>query len=135
MSIFRRDQGGPGRVTAREAAARTGHGVADADGAGGDSVHEAVLLDVREPYEWQSGHAPRALHLPLSALAAGAALPAHAQARPLVVICRSGHRSRRATELLAARGATAVDVIGGMRSWAEEGLPVVDTGGRDGTVA
>ncbi|MFF9060325.1 rhodanese-like domain-containing protein [Streptomyces sp. NPDC101213] len=129
MSIFRRDQGGPGRVTAREAAVRTGHDTA-ADGAG-----DAVLLDVREPYEWQSGHAPRALHLPLSALAIGAALPAHAQARPLVVICRSGNRSRQAAELLAARGAVAVDVIGGMRSWAEEGLPVVDASGKNGTVA
>ncbi|MEU8652456.1 rhodanese-like domain-containing protein [Streptomyces sp. NPDC048737] len=128
MSIFRRDQGGPGRVTAREAAARTGHGAAD--GAG-----DAVLLDVREPYEWQSGHAPRALHLPLSALAVGAALPAHAQARPLIVICRSGNRSRRAAGLLAARGAVAVDVIGGMRSWAKEGLPVVDASGKNGTVA
>ncbi|MFH9861115.1 rhodanese-like domain-containing protein [Streptomyces sp. NPDC017202] len=128
MSIFRRDQGGPGRVTAREAAARTGHGTADSAG-------DAVLLDVREPYEWQSGHAPRALHLPLSALAAGAALPSHAQARPLVVICRSGNRSRQAADLLAARGAVAVDVIGGMRSWAEEGLPVVDAGGGNGTVA
>lgn len=128
MSIFRRDQGGPGRVTAREAAARTGHGAA---GSAGD----AVLLDVREPYEWQSGHAPGALHLPLSALAVGAALPAHAQARPLIVICRSGNRSRQAAELLAARGAVAVDVIGGMRSWAKEGLPVVDASGKNGTVA
>jgi rhodanese-related sulfurtransferase len=28
----------------------------------------AVLLDVREPYEWQAGHAPRARHIPLSQL-------------------------------------------------------------------
>ncbi|MFF7765247.1 rhodanese-like domain-containing protein [Streptomyces massasporeus] len=129
MSIFRRGQGGPARVTVQEAAARTGHGDA-ADG--GD---DAVLLDVRELYEWQAGHAPRAVHLPLSVLAAGAGLPAHAQARPLVVICRSGNRSRQAAELLVARGAEAVDVIGGMRDWAGAGLPVVDARGGNGTVA
>ncbi|WP_327347458.1 rhodanese-like domain-containing protein [Streptomyces europaeiscabiei] len=129
MSIFRRGRGGPGRVTVQEAAARTGHGNAvDSDG-------DAVLLDVREPYEWQAGHAPRAVHLPLSALAAGAGLPAAAQARPLVVICRSGNRSRRAAELLVARGAQAVDVIGGMGDWAGAGLPVVDARGGNGTVA
>jgi rhodanese-related sulfurtransferase len=129
MTIFRRERGGPGRVSVQEAAVRTGHG--NAAGSGGD----AVLLDVREPHEWQAGHAPRAVHLPLSALAAGAGLPAHAQARPLVVICRSGNRSRQAAELLATRGAEAVDVIGGMRDWAGAGLPVVDAHGGNGTIA
>ncbi|GHI02326.1 sulfurtransferase [Streptomyces cellostaticus] len=130
MSIFRRDLGAPGRVTVQEAAARTGHGNA-ADSRGDD----AVLLDVREPAEWEAGHAPGALLLPLSALSAGAGLPAPEQARPLVVICRSGNRSRQAAELLVAQGADAVDVIGGMRDWAGAGLPVVDAQGGNGTVA
>ncbi|MBK3645416.1 MULTISPECIES: rhodanese-like domain-containing protein [Streptomyces] len=126
MSIFRRQRGGPGRVSVQVAAERTGHGDGGAD---------AVLLDVREPYEWQAGHAPGAVHLSLSALAAGAGLPARAQARPLVVICRSGNRSRQAAELLVARGAQAVDVVGGMRDWAAAGLPVVDARGGNGTIA
>lgn len=136
MNIFRRGRSVPGRVTVREAAARTGHGSAEA-GAGHGSAEagaDAVLLDVREAHEWRAGHAPRAVHLPLPALAAGAGLPADAQARPLVVICRSGNRSRQAAELLAARGAEAVDVIGGMGEWAGAGLPVVDSHGRNGTV-
>ncbi|WP_020133877.1 rhodanese-like domain-containing protein [Streptomyces sp. 351MFTsu5.1] len=126
MSIFRRAGGGPGRVSVQQAAVRTGHA-----GSGGD----AVLLDVREPYEWQAGHAPRAVHLSLSALSAGAGLPSEAQARPLIVICRSGNRSRQAAELLVARGAQAVDVIGGMRDWVGAGLPVVDARGGNGTTA
>ncbi|MFR0354610.1 rhodanese-like domain-containing protein [Streptomyces sediminimaris] len=128
MSIFRRSQGAPGRVSVQEAAARTGHGTS---AGGGD----AVLLDVREPQEWRAGRAPWAVHLPLSALAAGAGLPAEVQARPLVVICRSGNRSRQAAELLVARGAHAVDVVGGMREWAGAGLPVVDARGGNGAVA
>lgn len=125
MSLFHR---GPGRVTAREAAERTGHHPAGS--AGG-----AVLLDVRETQEWRAGHAPGALHIPLSALAAGAPLPQEAQGRPLIVICRSGNRSQQAAELLAARGADAVDVVGGMRDWLRAGLPVVDDRGEDGTIA
>ncbi|GAT80063.1 hypothetical protein STXM2123_764 [Streptomyces sp. F-3] len=124
-SLFRR---GPGRVTAREAAERTGH--RPAGGAG-----DAVLLDVRETREWRAGHAPGALHMPLSALAAGAPLPRKAQGRPLIVVCRSGNRSRQAVDLLTARGADAVDVAGGMRDWVRAGLPVVDDRGEDGTIA
>lgn len=55
MSIFRRGRGGPGRVTVQEAAVRTGHGK---NGNAAESGAGAVLLDVREPYEWQAGHAP-----------------------------------------------------------------------------
>ncbi|MEU9763604.1 rhodanese-like domain-containing protein [Streptomyces sp. NPDC047985] len=128
MSLFGRDRCGPERVTAREAAARTGH----ARAAGITTT--AVLLDVRESHEWQAGHAPGAIHLPLATLIADAVLPAEARSRPVVVICRSGHRSRRAAELLRAGGVEAVDVTGGMREWAEEGLPVVDARGGNGAV-
>jgi len=125
LNLVRR---GPGRVDARRAAECTGH----VDGV--PAERDAVLLDVREPYEWQAGHAPGAVHVPLSALAAGAALPEQVAGRPLVVICRSGNRSRQAAELLAARGADAVDVIGGMLDWAGLGLPMVDRRGESGTV-
>ncbi|WP_330285951.1 rhodanese-like domain-containing protein [Streptomyces sp. NBC_00576] len=89
----------------------------------------AVLLDVREAEEWEAGHAAGAVHAPLSALAAGAALPGSARSRPLIVICRSGKRSREAAALLAARGAEVADVIGGMRAWTEAGLPVATGNG------
>lgn len=101
----------PDRLTPAEARDRTRVG--------------AVLLDVREPAEWAAGHAPGAVPAPLSGLAAGGELPQRAQGRPVVVICRSGRRSREAADLLAARGVHAADVAGGMRAWAEAGLPVV----------
>ena len=113
----------PGRVDVQQAAQRTA-----ADG-------DAVLLDVREAAEWRAGHAPRAVHLPLSAIDAGAELPPTARSRPLVVICRSGNRSQRAAALLTERGTDAVDVTGGMQAWAQAGLPVVDHRGRDGSIA
>ncbi|WDF35499.1 MBL fold metallo-hydrolase [Streptomyces sp. T12] len=108
-----RDAGLPmARITAAEAEERAGS--------------EAVLLDVREPDEWATGHAPGAVLAPLSSLTAGELLPQAAQGRPIVAICRSGKRSREAAALLTARGGTdVVDVIGGMRAWVEAGLPVV----------
>ncbi|WP_445527705.1 rhodanese-like domain-containing protein [Streptomyces cyslabdanicus] len=124
---------GPTRVTAVEAAARTGHAPAGGTHSGGTGG--AVLVDVREAREWRAGHAPGALHLPLGALASGAEVPPEARGRLLVVVCRSGVRSQRAAELLTARGADAVDVIGGMRDWVRAGLPVVDQCGGDGTIA
>ncbi|WP_046775694.1 rhodanese-like domain-containing protein [Streptomyces yangpuensis] len=119
MFLFRR---GPARVTPADAHLRT-------------RDEGAVLLDVREPAEWAAGHAPGAVHAPLSALLTGAALPPAAQGRPLMVICRSGHRSQRAAKLLTGRGATAVDVKGGMNAWAAAGLPVVDDRGNSGSTA
>ncbi|MFG2309354.1 rhodanese-like domain-containing protein [Streptomyces sp. NPDC048566] len=121
MSFFRR---GADRVTVDEARRRT---------QGGDAP--AVLLDVRERAEWSAGHAPGAVHLPLSSLATGAALPSAAQGRPLVVICRSGRRSQQAADLLTGRGADAVDVKGGMQAWAAAGHPVVDGHGNSGSIA
>ena len=121
MFLFRRN--GP-RVTVDEARARTR----------GDQP-DAVLLDVREKPEWVAGHAPGAVHVPLTNLLAGGTLPAEAEGRPLVVICRSGHRSQQAVKLLTERGAQAVDVEGGMNAWAAAGHPVVGERGNSGRPA
>ncbi|MEV6163699.1 rhodanese-like domain-containing protein [Streptomyces sp. NPDC052052] len=91
----------------------------------------AVLLDVRETEEWRAGHIPGAQHLPLSRLTAGAKAP---DGPRLVLICRSGQRSQHAAGLLRERGMDAADVIGGMKAWARQGLPVQDTAGATGTV-
>ncbi|MCX4776826.1 rhodanese-like domain-containing protein [Streptomyces sp. NBC_01264] len=119
MFLFRR---GTARVTPAQARQNTTDG-------------DAVLLDVREQVEWNAGHAPGAVHIPLSRLVTGAALPSAAEGRPLVVICRSGHRSRQAAKLLAGRGAETVDVRGGMNAWVSAGLPVVDERGSSGRIA
>jgi rhodanese-related sulfurtransferase len=92
----------------------------------------AVLLDVREPTEWQAGHAPGPRHVPLGDLEDKlAALP---RDRRVVVVCRSGNRSARATALLLRSGFEAVNLSGGMRAWAAAGLPVETKNARPGTV-
>ncbi|MFF9392552.1 hypothetical protein [Streptomyces griseoluteus] len=64
----------------------------------------------------------------------GAGLPPEAQAPAIGVVRRAGHRRRRATGLLRAPGAEAVDVRGGTRERAAAGPPVAASEGRNGTV-
>jgi rhodanese-related sulfurtransferase len=83
----------------------------------------AALLDVREDDEWTAGHAPEARHVPMSQLTGRMdEVPA---ADPLYVICRSGNRSARVVAFLSQQGVPAVNVAGGMQSWAAAGRPMV----------
>lgn len=98
-----------------------------------------VLLDVREDEEWDSGHAPSALHRRLGlVLPEGggdpATLPGIAPETTILVICRSGRRSQRACAALAGAGWTVRNVTGGMLAWAAVGLPVQAADGQPGAV-
>jgi rhodanese-related sulfurtransferase len=82
-----------------------------------------LLLDVREQDEWDAGHAPQALHIPMSELAGRLEeLPAD---QAVYVICRSGGRSARVTEYLNGNGWDATNVDGGMQSWESAGKALV----------
>lgn len=91
---------------------------------------EVLLLDVREDDEWAAGHAPVAVHAPMSRLTLED-VPAD---RPVVAVCRSGHRSGQATAALVAAGRDVVNMAGGMKDWAANGLPVVQDDGTPGEV-
>lgn len=82
-----------------------------------------VVLDVREPFEWQAGHIDGALHIPLGDLPArvGELDP---QARTLVV-CHVGGRSAQATAWLHQQGHDVANLHGGMDAWAAANRPVV----------
>ncbi len=93
----------------------------------------ALLLDVRNPIEWQAGHAEGATWIPMSQLAERQEeLPTD---RDIVVICKSGSRSAQVAQALAAAGYGAVNVAGGSEAWHEAGLPIVTDDGQPGTVA
>jgi rhodanese-related sulfurtransferase len=93
---------------------------------------EAILLDVREDHEWAAGHAPEAVHMPMSRLADLVSdLPAE---RTIVCVCHVGARSAAVAGALNQAGWRAVNLDGGMAAWAAAGLPVVDREGRAGAV-
>ncbi len=86
----------------------------------------ALVIDVREPFEYAAGHVPGARLVPL------ASLPRHAAGllggQPVYIICASGNRSWTAARFLAARGIDARSVAGGTGEWMARGLPVVRGG-------
>jgi rhodanese-related sulfurtransferase len=82
----------------------------------------AALIDVREPDEYEAGHAPGAELLPLGQLSARLRdLP---EGREILFICRSGNRSGVATEMAERAGLRAKNVRGGMIAWARHDLPI-----------
>ncbi|RAY14919.1 rhodanese-like domain-containing protein [Actinomadura craniellae] len=94
---------------------------------------QAYLLDVREPDEWQAGHVPDAVHIPMGELSDRAAeIP---RDQDVYVICRSGMRSAQVTVALNNAGWQARNVDGGMMGWAAAGRPMATDHGAEPYVA
>jgi rhodanese-related sulfurtransferase len=83
----------------------------------------ALFLDVRTQQEWDEGHIPRSVLIPLDEL------PDRTNELPrdkdIVVVCRSGTRSKEGTTLLRQAGFSRVTCMtGGIQAWAAAGFPV-----------
>ncbi len=89
---------------------------------------EAVLIDVREPYEWEAGRIPGARHVELERLASQAdSIP---RDKPVIFQCRLGARSAMATKAFRASGYDAWSLAGGIQAWQAAGLPLEPADGR-----
>lgn len=87
------------------------------------------VLDVRRPGEYQNGHVPCAVNVPLSKLAKRISQNDISQAldasRTLAVICQGGYRSSAATSILSRHGFIHLfNVVGGTGAWIAAGFPV-----------
>lgn len=90
------------------------------------ALTDPVVIDVREPFEWEAGHAAAAIHIPLGDLVERVGeVPAEA---PVYVICAAGGRSLQGAAFLESRGHEAINVTGGMNAWQQAGLPTVQGG-------
>jgi len=77
-----------------------------------------LLLDVREPAEWEKAHIEGATLVPLGALEARLSELSEWRERPVVVLCHHGTRSARACALLAGAGFQHVENLsGGIEAW------------------
>ena len=82
---------------------------------------ELIILDVREQSEYDSGHIPGAVLLPVGSIdqdTAAAVIPD--KDSTVLVYCRSGNRSKTASSALAELGYTAVYEFGGINTWPYE---------------
>lgn len=81
------------------------------------------FVDVRTVEEYASGHAARAINIPLDTLAAKA--DTLEKNEPVYLICQTGSRSRKAADVLKAAGfKTIYNVTGGTAAWKEASLPM-----------
>jgi rhodanese-related sulfurtransferase len=85
----------------------------------------ALMLDVREPKEYEGGRVPNAVHLPQSQLASRGHELKKMTGRPVIAYCDRGQRSRVAASALTKLGFAEVYTLrGGLRAWSDAGLPV-----------
>ncbi len=86
---------------------------------------DALVVDVREPNEFASGHVLGAKNLPLARIDAPAAELAKKKERPVIVYCDGSERSAKALAVLKKQGFTRVaNLSGGLAAWQQAGLPV-----------
>ncbi len=99
---------------------------------------DLILLDVREPAEFEAAHIAGSINVPRGVLEQACewdydeTVPqlAAARDRPVVVVCRSGHRSLLAADVMQTLG--FVDVVSlktGLRGWNDFEQPLVDGAG------
>lgn len=88
--------------------------------------HEgALLVDVREDSEYREGHVQDSLHVPLSRLSNEVGTLENHKEKPIIVGCRSGHRSARACGILRRQGFQQVyNLKGGIMAWQSAGMPL-----------
>jgi len=88
--------------------------------------HEnAVVLDVRENNEYHNGHILNSIHIPQTNLASRITELEKYKTRPIIVGCRSGHRSAHACALLKKQGfETVYNLSGGVMAWQNANLPL-----------
>ena len=85
--------------------------------------HEPLLLDVREPWEFEAGHIPGAMSIPQAEIADR--LREIPKNKDVVAICMSGARSMQSARFLKKRGyERIVSLTGGTAAWIEAGNPL-----------
>jgi len=86
----------------------------------------AVVLDVREDKELTEGSIVNAIHIPLGDINNQIKKIEKYKEKPVVVICRSGHRSASACNTLRKQGfAQVYNLRGGVMAWQKDGMPLV----------
>jgi len=87
-------------------------------------LSEYLIIDVRLPQELvETGFVPGAINLPLPSVMDGTAEIPKSD-KPLLIVCRSGARSMKASEALASRGYDPTNLASGTLGWIQAGLKV-----------
>ena len=85
-----------------------------------DTTNGYILLDTRTQDEYDQSHIPGALLIPHTEISERAEEELPDQDQVILVYCRSGNRSKQASEILAELGYTNVKEFGGINTWPYE---------------
>jgi rhodanese-related sulfurtransferase len=87
---------------------------------------DALVLDVRDPGEFGTGHIIGAKNLPLSRIEAGGSeIAPKRKDKPVIVYCDTGSRAHKAAAALRTQGfGRVVSLSGGLGAWQQAGLPL-----------
>ena len=78
---------------------------------------DLVILDVRTPEEFASGHIPGAINVPNETISQAPVEALPRKDQTILVYCRSGNRSKQASRKLSALGYTDIREFGGVNTW------------------
>ena len=86
-----------------------------------DQTEDVVILDVREQDEFDASHIPGAILLPVGTITADSAAAVIPEMDTTVLVyCRSGNRSKTASDALVKLGYTQIYEFGGINDWPGE---------------
>ena len=85
-----------------------------------DTEQDYIILDVRTQEEYEEKHIPGALLIPVDDIEAQAAEKLPNKDQLILVYCRSGNRSKTASEALEKLGYTRIREFGGINDWPYE---------------
>lgn len=84
-------------------------------------TQEAIVLDVREQDEFDAGHIPGAVLLPVGTITKDTVAAVIPELDSVVLVyCRSGNRSKKASQALVELGYTGIYEFGGINTWPYE---------------
>jgi len=87
---------------------------------------DMIILDVREPVEFNNGHISDAINTPIEKLTDFIAKMESQKKHPILVVCQTGTRSTPASKKLSKLGFEKIYTLeGGMQSWEENKLPTI----------
>ena len=92
---------------------------------------DAVLIDTREPHEWDVGHLHGASLVPPASVAERVPELVPERSKRVLLYCASGNRSARAADLLQNELGyeNVASIAGGIEAWRQTGLPLVEAEG------
>ena len=88
---------------------------------------DAVVVDVRDKKDFETGHIVDAIHIPLINLKKRATELKKHKAKPVIVVCKLGQHAGEAAKILVEEGhEQVVKLAGGMSEWKAQSLPLVN---------